>query len=350
MMTPSYLWSQFQANCIVDLTRKAAGVYCNCLLIGFWPHLQWIVACLSLQMGQKGQKWAAAGSFHAKSERHQAVTHPNTNRASVRYIHTGIARRRSVFCRNTDVSRGTRTSTAPRSRPCSADTRWVRRCNDSCRPRCRASVSWSRNALDVLRNHVCTSRGHRHPCRSVALILACCRLVSSSSPGVKQRFSGLQLLDREPDKLGNDIRQTVKDTADRCCQKPRGSDRVAKWLTGEAVKIADERREATNTGNDQRRARKDRDMSIQEEWPEESEEGQRHEYTRRMTRGERGRTETWVYKKNDQRRARKDRDMSIQEEWPEESEEGQRHEYTRRMTRGERGRTETWVYKKNAGK
>ena len=28
LMTPSYLWSQLQANCIADLTRKAAGVYC----------------------------------------------------------------------------------------------------------------------------------------------------------------------------------------------------------------------------------------------------------------------------------------------------------------------------------
>ena len=29
MMTPSYLWSQLQVNRIVDLTRKAAGVYCT---------------------------------------------------------------------------------------------------------------------------------------------------------------------------------------------------------------------------------------------------------------------------------------------------------------------------------
>ena len=27
MMTSSHIWSQFQANCIVDLTRKAAGIY-----------------------------------------------------------------------------------------------------------------------------------------------------------------------------------------------------------------------------------------------------------------------------------------------------------------------------------
>ena len=28
MMALSYLWSQLQVNCIADLTRKAAGVYC----------------------------------------------------------------------------------------------------------------------------------------------------------------------------------------------------------------------------------------------------------------------------------------------------------------------------------
>ena len=90
---------------------------------------------------------------------------------------------------------------------------------------------------------------------------------------VKHRFSGLQLVDREPDELWNDIKEIVKDTADKKVPKAKRK-KVTKWLSDEAMKIADERRKARHKGDDekyrilnaafQRRARKDKEMSIQE--------------------------------------------------------------------------------------
>ena len=78
---------------------------------------------------------------------------------------------------------------------------------------------------------------------------------------------------REPDELWNDIKEIVKDTADKKVPKAKRK-KVTKWLSDEAMKIADERRKARNKGNDekyrilnaafQRRARKDKEMSIQE--------------------------------------------------------------------------------------
>ena len=54
---------------------------------------------------------------------------------------------------------------------------------------------------------------------------------------VKNRFNGLQLADREQEEPWNDIRDIVKETADK---------RVPK---AEAVKIADERRDVRNKGD-----------------------------------------------------------------------------------------------------
>ena len=60
---------------------------------------------------------------------------------------------------------------------------------------------------------------------------------------VKNRFNGLQLADREPEELWNDFRDIVKETANK-------RKKVTKWLSDEAVKIADERREVRNKGDD----------------------------------------------------------------------------------------------------
>ena len=90
---------------------------------------------------------------------------------------------------------------------------------------------------------------------------------------VKNRFNGLQLADREPEELWNDIRDIVKETADKRVPKAKRK-KVTKWLSDEAVKIADERREVRNKGDDkeyrrlnaasQRRARQDKEQSIKE--------------------------------------------------------------------------------------
>ena len=60
---------------------------------------------------------------------------------------------------------------------------------------------------------------------------------------VRNRFKGLDLIDRVPDKLWNDVCDTVQETGiktipmEKKCKK-------AKWLSGEALQIAVKRREA----------------------------------------------------------------------------------------------------------
>ena len=60
---------------------------------------------------------------------------------------------------------------------------------------------------------------------------------------VKNMFSGLQLEDREPDELWNDIREIEKDTADKQLSNAKRK-KVSRWLSDEAVEIADKRRKA----------------------------------------------------------------------------------------------------------
>ena len=88
---------------------------------------------------------------------------------------------------------------------------------------------------------------------------------------VKNIFNRLQLADREPEELWSDIRDIVKETADKRVSKARRK-KVTKWLSDEAVKIADERRDVRSKGDDkeyrrpntafQRRARQDKEQSF----------------------------------------------------------------------------------------
>ena len=47
----------------------------------------------------------------------------------------------------------------------------------------------------------------------------------------KNRFNGLQLEGREPEELWNDIRDIVKETAEKGCQKPKGKKSRSGYLT-----------------------------------------------------------------------------------------------------------------------
>ena len=64
---------------------------------------------------------------------------------------------------------------------------------------------------------------------------------------VRNRFKGLNLIDRVPDKLWMEVRDTVQETGiktipmEKKCKK-------AKWLSGEALQIAVKRREAKSKG------------------------------------------------------------------------------------------------------
>ena len=68
---------------------------------------------------------------------------------------------------------------------------------------------------------------------------------------VRNRFKGLDLIDRVPDELWNEVRDTVQETAiktipmEKKCKK-------AKWLSGEALQTAVKRREARSKGDKER--------------------------------------------------------------------------------------------------
>ena len=68
---------------------------------------------------------------------------------------------------------------------------------------------------------------------------------------VRNRFKGLDLIDRVPDELWNEIRAIVQETGiktipmEKKCKK-------AKWLSEEALQIAVKRREIKSKGEKER--------------------------------------------------------------------------------------------------
>ena len=68
---------------------------------------------------------------------------------------------------------------------------------------------------------------------------------------VRNRFKGLDLIDRMPDELWTEVRDIVQETGikiipmEKKCKK-------AKWLSGEALQIAVKRREAKSKGEKER--------------------------------------------------------------------------------------------------
>ena len=60
--------------------------------------------------------------------------------------------------------------------------------------------------------------------------------------GVRNRFKGLDLIDRLPDKLRNEVRDIVQGTGIKTIPMETKCKR-AKWLSGETLQIAVQRRE-----------------------------------------------------------------------------------------------------------
>ena len=64
---------------------------------------------------------------------------------------------------------------------------------------------------------------------------------------VRNRFKGLELIDRVPDELWNEVRDIAQETGikiifmEKKCKK-------AKWLSGEALQISVKRKEAKSQG------------------------------------------------------------------------------------------------------
>ena len=60
---------------------------------------------------------------------------------------------------------------------------------------------------------------------------------------VTNRFKGLDLIDRVPDELWDEIRDIVQETGSKTILKKKKC-KKAKWLSEEALQIAEKRREA----------------------------------------------------------------------------------------------------------
>ena len=59
---------------------------------------------------------------------------------------------------------------------------------------------------------------------------------------VRNRFKGLDLIDRVPDELWNEVRDTVQETGIKTILKEKKC-KKAKWLSGQALQIAMKRSE-----------------------------------------------------------------------------------------------------------
>ena len=68
---------------------------------------------------------------------------------------------------------------------------------------------------------------------------------------VRNRFKGLGLIDRVPDELWNEVCDIVQETGSKTIPVEKKC-KKAKWLSGEALQIAEKRREAKRKGEKER--------------------------------------------------------------------------------------------------
>ena len=68
---------------------------------------------------------------------------------------------------------------------------------------------------------------------------------------MRNRFKGLDLIDRVPDELWNEVSDTVQETGIKTIPMEKKCIK-AKWLSGEALQIAVTRREVKNKGEKER--------------------------------------------------------------------------------------------------
>ena len=68
---------------------------------------------------------------------------------------------------------------------------------------------------------------------------------------VRNRFKGLDLIDRVPDELWKEVRDIVQETGIKTIPMEKKC-RKAKWLSGDALQIAVKRKEAKSKGEKER--------------------------------------------------------------------------------------------------
>ena len=64
---------------------------------------------------------------------------------------------------------------------------------------------------------------------------------------MRNRFKGLDLINRVPDELWMEVHEIVQETGSKTIPKKKKC-KKAKWLSGETLKIAEKRREAKGKG------------------------------------------------------------------------------------------------------
>ena len=68
---------------------------------------------------------------------------------------------------------------------------------------------------------------------------------------MRNRFKGLDLIDRVPDELWNEVHDIIQETGSKTIHKKKKC-KKEKWLSDEALQIAVKRREAKNKGEKER--------------------------------------------------------------------------------------------------
>ena len=68
---------------------------------------------------------------------------------------------------------------------------------------------------------------------------------------MRNRFTGLDLIDREPDELWMEVRDVVQETGIKIIPKKKKCKKV-KWLSEEALQTAEKRREVKSEGEKER--------------------------------------------------------------------------------------------------
>ena len=68
---------------------------------------------------------------------------------------------------------------------------------------------------------------------------------------MRNRFKGLDLIDRVPDEVWNEVHDIVQETGIKTISMGKKC-KKAKWLSGEVLQIAEKRREAKNKGEKER--------------------------------------------------------------------------------------------------
>ena len=69
---------------------------------------------------------------------------------------------------------------------------------------------------------------------------------------VRNRFKGLDLIDREPDELWTEVHDTVQETGIKTIPKKKKCKKTPKWLSEEAFQIAVKRTEVKSKGEMER--------------------------------------------------------------------------------------------------